>query len=151
MKVKVITNSIIEDEILIQCKSITPEIQRVIDLLESQNKKIECIDTDNQKFYVNPIDVLYIESIDGTTYIYTSNRVGKTRSTLQELEDEYSTADYFRGAKNLIVNIQHIESLKSQLNGRIIVTLNNEEMLVISRHYARLFKQKLKGEQHEKI
>ena len=51
MKVKVITNLVVEDEILIQCKSITPEIQRVIDLLESQNKKIECIDTDNQKFY----------------------------------------------------------------------------------------------------
>lgn len=151
MKVKIITNLEFEDEILIQCKNITPEIQRVIDLLENQNKKIECSDINNQKFYINPIDVLYIESIDGTTYIYTSDKIGKTRSSLQELEEEYSTADYFRGAKNLIVNIQHIDSLKSQLNGRIIVTLDNQEMLVISRHYARLFKQKLKGEQHEKI
>lgn len=39
MKVKVITNLEFEDEILIQCKNITPEIQRVIDLLENQIKK----------------------------------------------------------------------------------------------------------------
>lgn len=82
MKVKIITNLEFEDEILIQCKNITPEIQRVIDLLENQNKKIECSDINNQKFYINPIDVLYIESIDGTTYIYTSDKIGKTRSSL---------------------------------------------------------------------
>lgn len=145
MKIKIITDSE-NDEIVIQCKTMTPEIKQIIDFLETKNRRIECIDEKSQKFYVNPNEVLYIESIDGTTYVYTTEKIGKTKSTLQELEDEYSNTDYFRGAKNLVLNIQHIDSLKSQFNGRIIVTMDNAELLVVSRHYARLLKEKLKGE-----
>ncbi len=146
MKVKVITDIETEDEIILRCKTVTPELKKLVEFLENKNQRIECTDEQNQKVYVNPMDVYYIESIDGITFIYTIDKVYKTRTTLQEFEENYAITDYFRGAKNLIINIQHVECLKSQFNGRIIVTMNNSELLVVSRHYARLLKEKLKGE-----
>lgn len=146
MKVKVLIDVDQEEEITIQCKQVTPDLKKLIDFLESKNQKIEGLSSQNQKVYLHPMDILYIESIDGITYFYTIDNVFKSKMTLQELEDTYKGTDYFRGAKNLIVNIQHVDSLKSQLNGRIIVTMDNQEMLVVSRHYARILKEKLKGE-----
>ncbi|SJZ40878.1 LytTR family DNA-binding domain-containing protein [Anaerorhabdus furcosa] len=146
MKVKVVIDIEKEEEITIQCRQVTPDLKKLIEFLENKNQKLEAVSNQNQKVYVHPMDVLYIESVDGITYIYTTDNVFKLKMTLQELEDTYQGTDYFRGAKNLIINIQHVESLKSQLNGRIIVTMDNEELLVVSRHYARLLKEKLKGE-----
>lgn len=152
MKVKVLIELEKEEEIIIQCKKVTPDLKKLVDFLESKNKKIEVISNQNQKVYIYPMDVLYIESVDGVTYTYTIKDVFKLKMTLQELEEMYKGTDYFRGAKNLIINIHHVESLKSQFNGRVIVTMDNEELLVVSRHYARLLKEKLKGEkQYERI
>lgn len=146
MKVNVIVDVNTEEEICVRCKEITPEITKMIEFLENKSRKIECVTSENQKVYIRPMDVLYIESIDGTTFLYTNEEVYKARITLQELEESYTSSDYFRGAKNLIINIQHIRSLQSQFNGRIIVTMNNDECLVVSRHYAGYLKEILKGD-----
>lgn len=42
-----------------------------------------------------------------------------------------------------IVNLHRVRALKSQPGGRIEVTLETEERLVVSRHYAPLLRERL--------
>ena len=66
-------------------------------------------------------DVLFIESVDKHTFIYTADTVLETGLRLYEME----------------------ERLKPDVNGRIIATLENGEQVVISRQYAPDVKSKL--------
>ena len=79
-------------------------------------------------------DVLFIESVDKHTFIYTADTV---------LETRLADCDFLRIAKGCIVNFRAITALKPDVNGRIIATLENGEQVVISRQYAPDVKSKL--------
>ena len=82
-------------------------------------------------------DVLFIESVDKHTFIYTADTVLETGLRLYEMEER------LRIAKGCIVNFRAITALKPDVNGRIIATLENGEQVVISRQYAPDVKSKL--------
>lgn len=88
-------------------------------------------------------DVLFIESVDKHTFIYTADTVLKTSLRLYEMEGRLADCDFLRIAKGCIVNLRAITALKPDVNGRIIATLENGERVVISRQYAPDVKSKL--------
>lgn len=88
-------------------------------------------------------DVLFIESVDKRTFIYTANTVLETGLRLYEMEERLADCDFLRIAKGCIVNFRAIAALKPDVNGRIIATLENGERVVISRQYAPDVKSKL--------
>jgi len=88
-------------------------------------------------------DVLFIESVDKHTFIYTADTVLKTSLRLYEMEERLADCDFLRIAKGCIVNLRAITALKPDVNGRIIATLEKGEQVVISRQYAPDFKSKL--------
>lgn len=88
-------------------------------------------------------DVLFIESVDKHTFIYTADTVLETGLRLYEMEERLADCDFLRIAKGCIVNFRAITALKPDVNGRIIATLENGERVVISRRYAPDVKSKL--------
>ena len=88
-------------------------------------------------------DVLFIESVDKHTFIYTADTVLETGLRLYEMEELLADCDFLRIAKGCIVNFRAIAALKPDVNGRIIATLENGERVVISRQYAPDVKSKL--------
>ena len=88
-------------------------------------------------------DVLFIESVDKHTFIYTADTVLETSLRLYEMEERLADCDFLRIAKGCIVNFRAIAALKPDVNGRIIATLENGEQIVISRQYAPDVKSKL--------
>ena len=88
-------------------------------------------------------EVLFIESIDKRTFIYTADTVLETGLRLYEMEERLADCDFLRIAKGCIVNFRAITALKPDVNGRIIATLEKGEQVVISRQYAPDFKSKL--------
>lgn len=88
-------------------------------------------------------DVLFIESVDKHTFIYTADTVLETSLRLYEMEERLADCDFLRIAKGCIVNFRAITVLKPDVNGRIIATLENGERVVISRQYAPDVKSKL--------
>ena len=69
--------------------------------------------------------------------------VYQTALSLAELEGRYGSLGLFRAGKSSIVNLHRVRALKSQPGGRIEVTLETEERLVVSRHYAPLLRERL--------
>ena len=53
--------------------------------------------------------------------------------------------------KSLIVNLAHVESYKSRLNGDYDITMSNGTSLRLSRTYARAFKAKFEGSHQDTV
>jgi DNA-binding LytR/AlgR family response regulator len=62
---------------------------------------------------------------------------------LYELEEKLNANDFFRAGKSVIINFNKIKSLKSDINGRIIVIMENDEKLIVSKQYSTFIKNKL--------
>ncbi|MBD5464565.1 MAG: LytTR family transcriptional regulator [Lachnospiraceae bacterium] len=133
---------ITETEVTISCNHLTPEIEKMISMLRMLDKKLTGI-KDGETYLIDVDKVLYIDTVDKKTFLYTMDSVYETNLRLYELEEQLACADFFRANKSCIINFREIVSLKADLDRRIRVTLTNKEQLVVSRQYAEYVKQRL--------
>lgn len=92
---------------------------------------------ENELYLINSSDVLYFESVDNRTFLYTTDDVMEINQRLYELENILSEKDFVRISKSQIVNINKIQSLKPELNRTILATICNNEQFNISRRYVK--------------
>lgn len=143
LKITIQTDETIEEtEIHITCNNLTPEIEKVLAMLRILDMKIMG-QKQGETFLLDIAKVLYMETVDKKTFIYTLNDVYESSLRLYELEEQLEKADFFRAGKSSIINLKQISSLRSDLDGRIKVTLSNDEKLVVSRQYAGNLKKRL--------
>ncbi len=133
MKITIETNQMIkETEIKIVCNSITQDIEKIISTLNIFDKKLT-VKKHDEIFFINISEVLYIDTVDKKTFVYTYNNVYETTLKLYELEEQF---EFFRASKSCIINIKYIKSLKSDFDRKIRVTMENDEQIIVSRQYA---------------
>ena len=121
-------------QVVIKCRRIDDEIMRLKCHIELFDRKIQA-KKDNEWHFINSSDVLYFESVDNHTFLYTEVDVMEVKRRLYELEMVLSDKDFIRISKSQIVNINKIRSLKPELNRTILATMCNGEQLYISRKY----------------
>ena len=68
-------------------------------------------------------DVLYAETVDRKTFIYTADDVFRTELTLSQLEEVLNTVNFFRCSKSMIINIDKVHKLRSLASNRIDATM----------------------------
>jgi len=135
-------SDIVETKITINCRQISPEIEKIISLLRVMDLKLTGI-KDNQTYILDVAKILYIDTVDKKTFFYTKTEVYETTLKLYELEEKLSVNDFLRANKSCIINFNQIKAIKADLDGKLLVTMNNGEKLFISRQYALSFKEKL--------
>jgi len=131
-----------ETEIIINCKKGDNEIFKMLAILRSFDQKLTGT-KDGRTFIIDAIDVMYCESVDKKTFIYTVDDVYETPLRLYELEERLSGGDFFRASKQNIINLSKIVSMRPEFSGKIEVTLQNGERLYVSRQYVPTLKSKL--------
>lgn len=118
----------------IHCKKTTNEIKSLKNYITRFESFITA--TDDGTLYKIPINsILYIESVDKKTFLYTSNRVLRTPLKLYEIEEQLNTKQFFRCSKSTIINLTKVEKLKPEITRNVIATLSNNEKVIISRRY----------------
>ena len=145
MKVFVNTTSN-EDEMRVEilCRQITGEVRDLERYIRNYDGKlIAHAGEDMARIPVR--DILYIEAVYSNVFLYTQSGVYETDRKLYELETLLSARDFFRCGKSLIVNIYHIRALRPEITRNIRVTMDNDEILYISRRYAKAFKERIAG------
>ena len=144
---KVVLQQISEgsEEIRIRYRQMTEQIEEIVHYIEGQGDKLIGM-KDGQQFMLRPYDVIYLESVEGTAYLYTEKEVYRSSLTLMAAERAYGDEGYFRCSKSMVVNIYRIQKLQSMPGNRIDVTMDNGEHVVISRRYAKELRNILKGE-----
>ncbi|MCI8509288.1 MAG: LytTR family transcriptional regulator [Lachnospiraceae bacterium] len=134
-----------QDEVIIRYKQMTDKINDIVRYVEGHGGKLMGT-KDGQQFAIKPYQVIYLESVEGSTYLYTENEVYRSSLTLTAAERIYAEEGYFRCSKSMVINIYRIQKLQSMPENRIDVTMDNEEHVVISRRYAKELRNILRGE-----
>ncbi len=143
MKITINTDENIKDtEVHITCNSLTPEIERLISLVRMMEMQLTGL-KNGEIFIIDIGKVLYIDTVDKKTFIYTTKEEYESKLKLYELEEQLVKAGFFRGSKSSIINFKHIVSLKADIDRRLRVTLSNGEQLIVSRQYADQVKERL--------
>lgn len=135
-----------EEEVIVRYLKKTPEIERIVRLIRAEDKKLMGWQEKVQTI-LNPKDVLYFESVDNRTYAYTRDEVYRVDYSLADLELVFIHIGFFRCSKSMILQMNHINSLRSISGNRIDAEMENGEHVIISRAYAVAFRKKLKGEE----
>lgn len=127
------TNESINVEI--HCKDVTSEVSKLKRYIDNYSTGITATD-EGETYIVSLDEILYAESVDKKTFIYTDEKVLSTDKRLYELENVLDKRDFFRCSKSVIININKVTRLKPEITRNILATLSNGEVVVISRRYA---------------
>ncbi len=131
-----------ELEISIRCSGLTPELMRVIAMLRLLDLQLTGF-RDGETHLIDAAQVLYIDTVERKTFLYTRDAVYETGLHLYELEEQLGDRGFFRINKSCIMNWNHVSSLKSELDRRIRATMDNGEQLMVSRQYVAKVKERL--------
>ena len=141
MKIQINEDPNLQDtEIIINCRQTNDEILKLIAILRVMDCKLTGM-KDHETYILEAAKILYIDTVDKKTFFYTGKDVYETPLKLYELEEQLSSHGFFRAGKSTIINFNQIKALKPDLDGRILVTMNNNEKLIVSRQYAITIKQ----------
>ena len=109
-----------ETEAIILCREADePDVQRALSLLSQLDQRL-IGKKEGATVIVNGEDVLYFDSVDKQTFMYTETDVLETPLRLYMLEERLSGDSFFRASKNAIINLNKITRISSSGIGALI-------------------------------
>lgn len=123
----------LEDKITIEVKQVTTKILRAIEILSQPDDLT--VYQDNEIFLLATSEIFYIETVDSKTYVYTEDEVYLSKLKLLEIENLLNKGDFVRISKQVLVNLQKIESIQPSGDARFQAKLSNGEKIIISRQF----------------
>lgn len=131
-----------ETEVIINCSQADEDILRLVAMLRIYQKKLVGI-LNEERYLLDVKDILYIDTADKKTFLYTKETIYQSALRLYELEDSLKELDFFRAGRSTILNFRRIRSVRPELGRRWLVTMDNGEQIWVSRQYAGELKEKL--------
>ena len=143
MKITININESIKDtEIVVNCGAMTPETEQMIAALQLFDRQIT-VTKNNEMYFLDVSKIIYVESVDRKTFVYTSDDCYETKLRLYEIEERLCNCGFLRTGKASLVQLKYIRSLRSEINRKLRLTLENGEQLIVSRQYADELKRRL--------
>ena len=131
-----------ETSLLVTCKELTPQVEKLLATIRILDKQITANKGDSVCL-IDLADVFYIEALERKTFIYTDKEVFDSEMKLYELEAALAQYNFIRVSKNTICSLSKIESLKSEVDRKIKITMENGYQIIASRMYADELRKKL--------
>ena len=136
LKINVELQEDLEDMVvIIKCKEHNALVDRLVAALRIMDRQITVLHEGNMTV-LDLEKILYIESVDRKCFIYTAEKLYESCNKLYELEQQLEQYLFVRINKACIVNLKNVESIKTYIDRRLLMTLMNGEQLVVSRQYA---------------
>ncbi len=143
MNVTITENPALDDiEVSVACPRIDERVQRIVSALGTSDRALVG-ERDGATYRLDVDDVCYAETVDGKTFLYTADAVYQTPLKLYELEERLAGTEFVRASKQMLVNFDHVASIRPALNARLQLMLDNGEAVIVSRQYAPVIKRKL--------
>ena len=131
-----------QPEVIVRCPRLDEKTARLIELLRLSDARLTG-EKDGETCILDGAEVLYIDTVDRGTFLYTAEGVYQTRLRLYELEEQLAGRDFVRVGKSAIVNFAQVRSLRPDFGGRLRLTLSNGEVVMANRQYVPAIKAKL--------
>ena len=132
-----------ETEIIVNCRQADEDLLKLIAMLRVYQQKLAGI-LEGEQHLLDVKEVLYIDTVDKKTFLYTEKGVYQSALRLYELEEALKEMDFFRAGRSTILNFCRIRSLRPELGRRWLGAMDNGEQVWVSRQYAGELKEKLK-------
>jgi len=143
MKINLDINGKYDDiEVIIRAPHLNNDIERMVAMMRMIDMQI-AVRKDNETVLLDTDKILYVEAVDRKTFVYTNVDTYESELKLYELEQQLIERDFLRISKQSIVNLRKIRSLKTDVNRKIRITLQNGEQIVVSRMYSDELRRKL--------
>lgn len=143
MKIRIEQTSVEENEVILRCAQLDDEMLRVLSLLRSGMQKLFVWNEQRETLPLSVSKVVYCETVEEKTFVYTHDGIYQTALSLAELEDRWGDLGLFRAGKSSVVNLHEIQKLKNCGSGRIEALLTTGEKMIISRRYAPMLRERL--------
>ena len=132
-----------ENEVILRCRELDDEMLRLLALVRSGMQKLLVWNDQKELLPLSISEVVYCETVEEKTFVYTENGMYQTALTLSELEERWAAMGLLRCGKSCVANLYAIRRLRSCGGGRIEATLSTGEKIVISRHYVTALRERL--------
>lgn len=134
-----------EEEVVILCQKKNERIDELCRFIEGFDAGLRAT-CDGKIRFLRPSEILYFEVVDNKTFAYLNDSVWQVQSTLEQLENDFGTLGFFRISKSCMVNLKQINHFESSMGSRITATVENGEKIIVSRHYAKILRERMKAE-----
>lgn len=102
------------------------------------------VEQNNEIYFLDPYDILYISREDRISRIYTKESNFESKLALKDLEERLASFPFFRIHKSYLVNLNYVSKLIPWFNGAYMLELtNSKEKLSVSRNYVKSLRNKL--------
>ena len=140
MKVSIKENpNIREAEVVIHCSKADEMIEKIISAIQMVSGRLRG-SMDGVIYQIDLSEILYIESVNRKTFLYTEKEIYESPKRLYMLEDELRGSSFFRASKAIIINLRKVPSIRPEIGARLILTMDNGEKIVVSRQYSSIIK-----------
>ena len=129
-------------EVIIRAPHLNNDIERMVAMMRMIDMQI-AVRKEGETILLETDKILYVEAVDRKTFVYTNVDTYESELKLYELEQQLIERDFLRISKQSIVNLRKIRSLKTDVNRKIRITLQNGEQIVVSRMYSDELRRKL--------
>jgi len=128
-----------EAEVVIHCSKADEMIEKIISAIQMVSGRLRG-SMDGVIYQIDLSEILYIESVNRKTFLYTEKEVYESTKRLYMLEDELRGTSFFRASKAIIINLRRVHSIQPEIGARLILTMDSGEKIVVSRQYASIIK-----------
>lgn len=130
-----------EVEVKISCGLIDHRLKRLIEQIQLYAFSVTA-EKDGITVPVALEEIYYFESVDNKVFLYQDKEVFLCNQKLYELEELFSKTPFVRISKSCILNTAYVKSVRAQFSGRLEIILQNDEKLIVSKHYIGAFREK---------
>lgn len=130
--------------IQIEAKEYNEEVKKLMELLQNTEKGFDKIVVEQEeKFYfLEKGEIEKIYSQNGTVYVDTVQGTFESKERLYELEEKLNK-NFVRISKSVLVNVEEIQSLEMEFNGKMKMNLKSGDVEYTSRFYLKDIKKAL--------
>lgn len=126
-----------EEGVTLKYMRFTKDFEEIKEYVQHKGDLLIGYTQEKDKTAVRVEDILYFEIVDGMVFAYTVEKIYEVKGRLYQVEEKISRRTICRVSKTMLVNIDHIISVRTALNGRLYARMENGEEILITRRYAK--------------
>lgn len=141
-----------EEEIVLRCRELTPEVVKLQQLLAKQIKSTGQIILyqNDTEYYLETDRILFFETEGSQVLAHTETEIFEARKKLYELEDMLGS-DFLRISKSAIVNLNRIYAIRRNLAASSEISFQGtHKQIYVSRAYIKVLKERLEEKRLER-
>ncbi len=94
---------------------------------------------DDEMCVLRPGSIYYLEMVDRKLFAYQAGEVYQLDYSMKHFLDCFGVNGFVQISKNTIVNLYRVKRVQTDLNMRLKLVMDNDEMIVLNRTYKKNF------------